>query len=159
MVSARVDTKTYRGVVKWYNQQIGYGFIVPDEAGPEVYLPWNSLPDGIKTVPNGIRIEYTRSEKGTPGAKNEKHRVKRVVRLIEPPAGSWVRTEVKGRTANGMTVYAREVDRPELPDIRIARHVFTASNVATLPLNGTELDVVVMADDNGRQATMVRVVD
>ena len=31
------------GVIKWFDQKRRWGFIVPDENGPDVFLPWTVL--------------------------------------------------------------------------------------------------------------------
>ena len=64
------DDRTARGTcgrVKWFDPQRGFGFIVPDDGGPEVLLHATVLRnDGYSWPPEGARIEVEvqRSERG-----------------------------------------------------------------------------------------------
>jgi len=60
------------GTVKWFNDAKGYGFITPDEGGKDVFVHFSAIQaDGFKTLPEGAKVEYERSEgqKG-PEARN-----------------------------------------------------------------------------------------
>ena len=36
----------YKGKVKWFNDAQGYGFITPEEGGPDVYARFNGIEVG-----------------------------------------------------------------------------------------------------------------
>ncbi|MEY4276004.1 MAG: hypothetical protein RIS26_467 [Actinomycetota bacterium] len=46
------------GKVKFFDDAKGFGFIASDE-GQEVYLHASALPDGLTSVKNGTRVEYS----------------------------------------------------------------------------------------------------
>ena len=61
-----------KGIVKWFNDQKGYGFITPDEGGKDVFVHHSSIAgDGFKTLAEGAKVEFEVAEgqKG-PEAKN-----------------------------------------------------------------------------------------
>lgn len=57
-----------QGKVKWFNDQKGYGFITPDEGGPEAFVHYSEIKggDGFKTLAEGQAVEFdtTKSDKG-----------------------------------------------------------------------------------------------
>ena len=60
------STEYAAGTIKWFNGAKGYGFIVPDEAGPDVFIH-RQLLDEKEIVPSdGLRLEYRaqKQEKG-----------------------------------------------------------------------------------------------
>jgi CspA family cold shock protein len=60
------------GIVKWFNDQKGYGFITPDEGGKDVFVHHSSIVgDGFKTLAEGAKVEFevAQGQKG-PEAKN-----------------------------------------------------------------------------------------
>ena len=60
------------GIVKWFNDQKGYGFITPDEGGKDVFVHHSSIAgSGFKTLAEGAKVEFEAAE-GTKGpeAKN-----------------------------------------------------------------------------------------
>lgn len=58
-----------RGVVKWFDEQRGYGFIEPDGAGDDVFVHYSEILDkGFKTLEEGQRVEFS-VEKGSKGPK------------------------------------------------------------------------------------------
>ena len=49
------------GVVKWFNNQKGYGFITPDgsDSGKEVFVHYSAVQgDGFKTLAEGDKVEF-----------------------------------------------------------------------------------------------------
>jgi CspA family cold shock protein len=46
------------GTVKWFDPQKGFGFIMPDGGGPDVFVHHAVLPAGLKTLDDGQAVEY-----------------------------------------------------------------------------------------------------
>lgn len=60
------------GTVKWFSNEKGYGFIVPDEGGNDLFVHFSSITmDGFKTLQDGQKVEYEPAEgKKGPEATN-----------------------------------------------------------------------------------------
>ena len=61
------------GIVKWFNERKGYGFIQQD-TGPDVFVHYSSIQStGFKTLADGQRVSFDveENERG-PVAKNVK---------------------------------------------------------------------------------------
>jgi CspA family cold shock protein len=58
------------GVVKWFNDRRGFGFITPDERGKDVFVHSSGI-HGTGSLREGQRVEFeiTQGEKG-PQASN-----------------------------------------------------------------------------------------
>ena len=59
------------GVVKWFNNEKGYGFITPDEGGPDLFAHFSSIVgDGFKSLNENQRVEFeiTQGDKGPQAA-------------------------------------------------------------------------------------------
>jgi CspA family cold shock protein len=50
-----------KGIVKWYDNEKGYGFIIPDGGGDDVFLHCSNLPSGRKVdeIEEGQPVEFT----------------------------------------------------------------------------------------------------
>lgn len=47
------------GTVKWFNTTKGFGFIVPDAGGPDVFVHISAVEAaGLKTLPEGAKVSY-----------------------------------------------------------------------------------------------------
>ncbi len=51
--------KRITGSVKWFNAQKGYGFLVCDEDGKEIFVHFSAISgDGYKTLKEGDKVEF-----------------------------------------------------------------------------------------------------
>jgi CspA family cold shock protein len=60
------------GIVKWFNDAKGYGFITPDTGGKDVFVHHSSIAgDGFKSLAEGAKVDFESADgaKG-PEAKN-----------------------------------------------------------------------------------------
>ncbi|MCP4614029.1 MAG: cold-shock protein [Planctomycetes bacterium] len=60
------------GTVKWFSERKGFGFIVPDDSGEELFVHHSDIKmDGYTTLNDGQKVEYEigEGEKG-PRATN-----------------------------------------------------------------------------------------
>lgn len=47
------------GTVKWFNEHKGWGFIVPDDGGDDVFVHYSAIQeDGFKTLKEGQKVSY-----------------------------------------------------------------------------------------------------
>ena len=62
------------GIVKWFNPMKGFGFIQPEQGGPDVFVHISALERaGLSTLKDGQRISYElATEKGKTSAVNLK---------------------------------------------------------------------------------------
>ncbi len=63
-----------KGKVKWFNTQKGFGFIVPDDGGKDVFVHISAVErSGLKGLAENQDIEYDlQTEKGKTAAVNLK---------------------------------------------------------------------------------------
>jgi len=53
------------GQVRWYNDEKGYGFIVPDDDGDDVFVRYSAISgDGFRCLAAGQRVTFERSDDG-----------------------------------------------------------------------------------------------
>ena len=47
------------GIVKWFNDSKGFGFITQDDGGDDVFVHFSSIQgDGFKTLKEGQKVSY-----------------------------------------------------------------------------------------------------
>jgi CspA family cold shock protein len=47
------------GLVKWFNEEKGYGFITQDGGGSDAFVHYSALPGkGYRTLTEGQRVEF-----------------------------------------------------------------------------------------------------
>lgn len=57
------DTVLATGTVKWFNDQKGYGFIIPDEGGQDLFVHYSNIEgDGFRTLQDGQKVEFVEAE-------------------------------------------------------------------------------------------------
>ncbi len=62
------------GIVKWFNPMKGFGFIQPEQGGPDVFVHISAVERaGLNTLKEGARVSYElTTEKGKTSATNLK---------------------------------------------------------------------------------------
>ncbi|WP_455211489.1 cold-shock protein [Kaarinaea lacus] len=51
------------GTVKWFNNAKGYGFIVPEGGGEDVFVHYSTIDgSGFKTLKEGQQVQYEAAE-------------------------------------------------------------------------------------------------
>lgn len=59
----------FKGTVKWFNAQKGFGFIVPDDGSKDLFVHYSSIKaNGFRSLKEGDKVEYE-IEKTDKGAK------------------------------------------------------------------------------------------
>lgn len=63
---------TQTGIVKWFNDAKGYGFITPSEGGDDLFAHFSEIQaDGFKTLAENQKVEFeiTQGKKGLQASK------------------------------------------------------------------------------------------
>jgi CspA family cold shock protein len=63
---------TQTGIVKWFNDAKGYGFITPSEGGEDLFAHFSEIQgDGFKTLAENQKVEFeiTQGKKGMQASK------------------------------------------------------------------------------------------
>jgi CspA family cold shock protein len=71
-LSKETDMTTETGIVKWFNDAKGYGFITPDNGGKDLFAHFKEIQgEGFKSLRENQRVEFvvTQGQKG-PQASN-----------------------------------------------------------------------------------------
>ncbi len=50
-----------KGTVKWFNKDKGFGFIMPDEGGRDIYVQVQNVDTPDNNLADGQRVEYENS--------------------------------------------------------------------------------------------------
>ena len=46
------------GTVKWFSDEKGYGFIVPDAGGNDLFVHRTNLQEGVQMLKEGQKVEF-----------------------------------------------------------------------------------------------------
>ena len=58
-----------RGTVKWFSDSKGYGFVTPEDGGPDVFVHFSGIEGaGFKTLAEGDVVEFE-TEQGPKGVR------------------------------------------------------------------------------------------
>lgn len=59
----RGGERVSRGKVKWFNEKKGFGFIIEEGGGPDIFVHYTAIAsDGFKTLTEGEEVEFTLSQ-------------------------------------------------------------------------------------------------
>ncbi|MCW8107309.1 cold-shock protein [Alteromonas ponticola] len=52
-------SKSVTGVVKWFNEDKGFGFLTPNEGGKDVFVHFRSImSEGYKSLAEGQQVQF-----------------------------------------------------------------------------------------------------
>jgi cold shock protein len=61
--AAEVLQQMATGVVKWFSDEKGFGFITPDDGGQDAFVHFSAIQgDGFRTLAEGSKVEYELGE-------------------------------------------------------------------------------------------------
>jgi cold shock protein len=61
--AAEVLHQMATGVVKWFSDEKGFGFITPDDGGQDAFVHFSAIQgDGFRTLAEGAKVEYELGE-------------------------------------------------------------------------------------------------
>ena len=63
------------GIVKWFNESKGYGFITPDDGGKDLFVHFSAISgEGYKVLQEGDKVSFEQEQgpKGPQAIKVEK---------------------------------------------------------------------------------------
>jgi cold shock protein len=61
--AAEVLQQMATGVVKWFSDEKGFGFITPDDGGQDAFVHFSAIQgDGFRTLTEGAKVEYELGE-------------------------------------------------------------------------------------------------
>ena len=61
--AAEVLQQMATGVVKWFSDEKGFGFITPDDGGQDAFVHFSAIQaDGFRTLAEGAKVEYELGE-------------------------------------------------------------------------------------------------
>jgi CspA family cold shock protein len=60
LLGRRTSSRMARGRIKWYSGHLGYGFIIPNDEGVEVFVRQANIAEGngFKSLENGAKVIY-----------------------------------------------------------------------------------------------------
>lgn len=64
-LTVTTTTPPEEGIVKWFSGPKGYGFILPDGGGAELYVHQTDIKmEGYRTLREGDRVRFSRGDSG-----------------------------------------------------------------------------------------------
>lgn len=62
-VKDKGESRLATGVVKWFSEQKGYGFITPDDGGKDLFVHFSNIAgEGFRNLNDGDAVEYEPAE-------------------------------------------------------------------------------------------------
>ncbi|WDE07929.1 cold-shock protein [Thalassomonas viridans] len=53
-------SNSVNGVVKWFNEEKGFGFLTPSDGGKDVFVHFRSIvSEGFKSLSEGQQVQFT----------------------------------------------------------------------------------------------------
>ncbi|KAG4908822.1 hypothetical protein JHK87_054938 [Glycine soja] len=68
------ESQRYKGTVKWFNEEKGFGFITPEDGGSDLFVHYSAIQTdgGFRTLAEGQSVEFlvTQDDSGRAAAVN-----------------------------------------------------------------------------------------